>query len=218
MEAGPWRRTLYRVSGRNASKRMTARAVPFSAVLLFMLALPGGAGAANIPAVAVAEFYAPTPVGSFEGMVPERFAADDLSAQLVYAGAGRLALVPRARVEQAEASLRWHNEDALRFARLTALARAVGVNELVVGWITSLSVETGGHQTFPPDGGGNGAPTGDATVVVQVFSAAQGRIVAETRQWASTTGFVRELLAERALHEALSPTVPGLIRTLVEQP
>jgi hypothetical protein len=203
--------------GPSRSTTRRSRALPFCAIVLLIVALPGGAGAANAPVVAVADFYAPTPVGSYEGMVPERFAADDLTAQLAAASAGRLALVPRVQIEQAEAALRWQTEDALRFDRLTALARAVGADELVVGWITMLSVETGGHQTFPPDGG-NGSPTGDATIVVQVFSAAQGRIVAETRHWASTTGFVRALLAKGVLHEALRPAVPVLLRTLVERP
>ena len=204
--------------GPSRSPTSRCRALPFCAVVLLIVASPGGAGAANVPVVAVADFYASTPVGSYEGMVPERFAADDLTAQLTAASAGQFALVPRVQVEQAETALHWRTEDVLRFGRLTALARAVGADELVVGWITMLSVETGGHQTFPPDGGGNGSPTGDATVVVQVFSAAQGRVVAETRQWASTTGAVRALLAKGVLHEALRPTVPVLLRTLVERP
>jgi hypothetical protein len=51
-------------------------------------------------------------------------------------------------------------------------------------------------------------------VVVQVFDAAQGRIVAETRAEGNGLGALTSLVAEQTLHEALQPTVSFLLSTL----
>jgi hypothetical protein len=74
--------------------------------------------------VAVADFYAPTPYGTF-GISPERAAADALSDLLAQSSGGRFRVVPRAQVRAAEASLRWRSADVLNFARLRALAQGV---------------------------------------------------------------------------------------------
>jgi hypothetical protein len=100
------------------------------------------------------------PLGSFEGTSLERFAADDLSDQLVRAGAGRVVVAARRAIQQAEVSLGWRSDDPLRFDRLQALARAIGADRLVVGWITLLTVESGGSD----DGG---PPVAEASVVIQ---------------------------------------------------
>jgi hypothetical protein len=179
------------------------------AVLLVVAGLraPEGAASPSVGALGVADFYAVTPLGSFEGSFPERFAADDLSDLLIRAGGDRVAVIPRGVVRQAEASSGWRSEDVLRFERLASLAHAIGADQLVIGWITMLVVETGGSR----DGG---PPMADASVVVQVFDVAQRRIVAETHQSASTLLFgTRTSLAEQSLHLALSPTVPWLITT-----
>ena len=182
------------------------------AVLLMVAGLraPEGTASSSVRTLGVVDFYAVTPLGSFEGSVPERFAADDLSDQLTRAGGDRAAVIPRGVVRQAEASSGWRSEDVLRFEHLASLAHAIEADQLVIGWITMLDVETGGSH----DGG---PPMADVSVVVQVFDVAQRRIVAETRQSASALLFgTRTSLAEQGLHLALSPTVPWLITTRVK--
>jgi len=186
-----------------------------SRMLLFLAALltvaglraPEGTASSSVRTLGVVDFYAVTPLGSFEGSFPERFAADDLSDLLTRAGGDRAAVIPRGVVRQAEASSGWRSEDVLRFERLASLAHAIGADQLVIGWIIMLDVETGGSH----DGG---PPMADVSVVVQLFDVAQRRIVAETRQSASALLFgTRTSLAEQGLHLALSPTVPWLITT-----
>lgn len=177
------------------------------AVLLMVVGpyAPVGTASSSVRTLGVVDFYAVTPLGSFEGSFPERFAADDLSDLLTRASGDRVAVIPRGVVRQAEVSSGWRIDDVLRFGRLEALAHTIGADQLVIGWITMLNVETGGSH----DGG---PPMADVSVVVQVFDVAQRRIVAETRQSASTLLFVtRTSLAEQGLHLVLSPTIPWLI-------
>lgn len=187
-------------------------------VLTLVVALPGQAGGAApaVRMVGVVDFYAQSPLGAYSGLVPERFAADDLSDLLAHAADGRFAVIPRATIGQAEATLRWQNADVLHFDRLRTLARAVGADSLVVGWIPLLVIHGGGGMPMPRDHDGNGAgpSSADANLVVQVFDAAQGRLVAETRPSASVIGMTRVLLAERVVHEALEPAVPPLLSAL----
>jgi hypothetical protein len=97
----------------------------------------GAAPAARM--VGVVDFYTPSPLGAF-GIAPERFAADDLSTLLAQAAAGRFVVVPRAEMARAQAAMRWENLDNLNFARLRAIAGAVGADSVVVGWIQLLAV------------------------------------------------------------------------------
>ncbi len=183
---------------------------------VLLLGAPSIAAPARVPVVGVVDFYAPTPLGVFDGFTPERFAADDVAALLARRAGDRVTVIPRSQVVRAEEALRWRGDDVLHFDRLVALGRSLGADRLVVGWITLLSVEAGGGHTVPlPDGDGNGVPTAEARVVVQVFDVAQGRLVAETRQWASAVGFVRYRLAEEVLRKALAPAVPALWGPLV---
>ena len=172
---------------------------------------PAAAVSPSIPVVGVVDFYAATPLGSFEGTSLERFAADDLSDQLVRTGMGRVAVASRRSVRQAEVSLGWRTDDALRFDRLRALARSIGADQIVVGWITRLAVDGGGSDA-------GGPPSAGASVVVQVFDAASGQIVSSVSESASTFLGTRAVMAERTLHVALSPTVAGLLVTLARVP
>ena len=89
-----------------------------SRMLLFLAALltvaglraPEGTASSSVRTLGVVDFYAITPLGSFEGSFPERFAADDLSDLLTRAGGDRAAVIPRGVVRQAEASSRWRGE------------------------------------------------------------------------------------------------------------
>lgn len=185
-----------------------------TAVIAVLSFLPGAGTTAPAPlTVAVVDFYAPTPVPEYAGVIPERFAADDLSGMLAQVAGGRLILISRATVEKAEADLRWHADDVLHFARLSALSQSLHADRLVVGWISQFAV---GHE---PNGevvihGGGGPITGHAVVVVQVFDAAEGRLVAQTSAEGNALGGLNSLVAAQTLHEALQPTISFLLSTL----
>ena len=184
-----------------------------AAVVVLSLIPVAGMTAQSSPAVAVVDFYATTPVPEFAGVIPERFAADDLSGMLAQTGRDRFMLIPRATTEQAEADLRWHEDDVLHFARLSDLSRNLHADRLVVGWISQFVVGHEPNSEMTMHGGG-GPITGFAIVVVQVFDAAQGRIVAETRAEGYGQGGLHSLVAQQTLHGALLPTIPSLISTL----
>jgi hypothetical protein len=175
-----------------------------------ILPAPIGARAQPPPAVGVVSFYAPSPLETFDGIDPKRFAADELSAMLAQASAGRLTVIPRPVIEQAEAHLGWQETDVLRFERLQALGRAVNADQLIVGWIPLLVVEVGnGTGTMPPDGGG--PPTATANLVEQVFSVAQGRIVTEMHTSGFALGAIPVVLTQWVLQRAVQPAVAPLI-------
>jgi hypothetical protein len=180
-------------------------------VLLLLAAGPAPGAAAAPPAatVAVVDFYAITPVPPVSGLIAERFAADDLSAML----AGRVRVIPRPTVQQAERDLGWRDGDVLKYGRLEELARRLHADRLVVGWIRELvNTSPGSDGTVPRMG--NGPIMGFAVLVVQVFDAAQGRIVAQVQGEGDAVGMVRLVLTEQVLHRALAPTVGPLSSAL----
>ncbi len=186
-------------------------------VLLVLAAVPlsrQAAGAAPaVRTIGVVDFYAISPVSPIVGVIPERFAADDLSGMLAQAGEGRIILVARRTVQQAEHELAWHDADVLRYDRLSALAQRLHADRLVIGWIRQLAVAfDSGGDGFPPRGSGPIMAT--AALTVQVFDAGQGRIVAETRTDGDALGFVRPILTEIVLHRALEPAVAPTLSAL----
>jgi hypothetical protein len=215
-----WRAVL-QCAGRGMSSRRSSesragwgRIVATGAAVVFLSLIPAaGMTAQSSPTVAVVDFYAPTPVPKFAGVVPERFAADDLSGMLARMGRDRFMLIPRATTEQAEADLRWHEDDVLHFARLIDLSRNLHADRLVVGWISQFVVGHEPNSDVVVHGGG-GPITGFAIVLLQVFDAAQGRIVAETRAEGYGQGGLHSLVAQQTLHDALQPAIPSLISTL----
>ena len=101
---------------------MRGNAVVVILVLAVGGILPGTAGAApSSRSVGVVDFYAPTPLGTFSGLVPERFAADEFSKMLSGAAAGRFTVIPRSAMGQAEAAVGWRDGDVLHFDRLEHL-------------------------------------------------------------------------------------------------
>jgi hypothetical protein len=168
--------------------------------------------------VGVVDFYAPTPLGAFSGVFPERSAADDLSSLLARAPAGRLEVISRETMQRAEGAMRWQEIDVLHFDRLRALARAVAADRLVLGWIPLLQVEAGGGGSVPVPDDGSGPPTALVNLVVQVFDETQARIVAETRGSAEITmGLSRSQLCVQVLHTALDRAQPDVLRMLTAQ-
>jgi len=189
-------------------------------MVLAVILSPPAAGAApgGRVRVGVVDFYAPTPLATFEGVFPARFATDDLSTLLAGAAGDRLVMIPRETVLRSEQTLRWRDADVLHFDRLRALADAVGADRLVVGWIPVLSVEGGGGSGPPPPvGDGNGFPAADATLVLQVFDAHQERLVFDARYSAYELGGTRAELAIRVVGHALKPAIPALIDRLTAQ-
>lgn len=175
------------------SRRLTAGvlAVPLAAV--FSMAYGAGPVRGADHTVAVALFYAPTPVTTYTGVVPEDYVAADLSTLLAAGSSGRFTVVPRERVRAAENALHWRPDDVLRFGRLEQLAAAVGADRVVMGWIRQFIVEGnggGGGQDFDLGGGAGGLITGLAVVEYQVFDATQVRIVYETESEGHTVGGV----------------------------
>lgn len=134
--------------------------------------------------VAVVRFYAISPVTTYSGIDPEQYASDRLSARLAaLAGPGQLAIVPRGEVQVEESALRWRESDVLRFARLEELAHATNANRLVVGWIRQFTIDHlgGGPGELDVGGGeGGGLTMGSMIIQVQIFDAAQSRVVYQT--------------------------------------
>jgi hypothetical protein len=202
-----------------SSARTLIVAVAAAALLpLIVVAIPVPQVGAQGIKVGVVDFYAPTPLGAFSGMVPERFAADDLSSLLTHAPAGRLEVIPRETMQRAEGAMRWQEADVLHFDRLRALARAVAADRLVLGWIPLLQVEASGGGGVPVPDDGGGPPTALANLVLQVFDETQARVVAETRGSAEITiGVSRSQLAVQVLHIALARAQPDVLRMLMAQ-
>jgi len=215
-------RSILSDAPRHSSARGRTRGAPCfwlriaAAVLLAgLVGLPAGvrpSAAASPPAltVGVVDFYSPGYVPALVGVFPEQFAADDLSAAL--AKAGPMSLVPRSVMRQAEAALRWRAADALSFSRLADLAQRAHADRLVVGWLQ--------HFAVGPDNGGDvGIPSGGpfmgtATVVVQVFDPAQGRLVWQTTGNGWSQGLILRLVVQDVLHQAIAPTVPRVVSEL----
>jgi hypothetical protein len=172
-------------------------------VLAGAILASGPAGAAD-HTVAVAVFYAPTPLPSFPSMVPEQYAAANLTVMLAAAAGGRITIVPRDQVMVKESELHWREADVLQFARLGELAHAVGADRVVVGWIRVLTWNAGGSggRADIMGGGNAGIRYGLADVVYQVFDAAQGRIVYETRAEGHSVGGTLTIVAQATLDDA----------------
>jgi hypothetical protein len=184
--------------------RLVAGLVAVLAAAALPAGVAGSAGAAG-PTVAVARFYAPSPVATYPDVVPEEYLASNLSTVLASAGAGRVTVVPQDKVRAAESALRWQEADALRFARLQALAHAAGADRVVVGQIRQFALDTaggGGGRDFELGGGTGGMMTGLAVVLYQIFDAASGRIVYQTQVPGHSVGTITGLAAAGALDDA----------------
>ncbi len=174
--------------------------------------------AAGIATLGVVDFYAVSPVEAVAGVIPQRTAADDLSSMLARASEGRFTVIPRAALQQAEAEVRWREADVLHFDRLRALAQRVNADRLVVGWLEmSVGKGSGGDGAIPRAGGG-GEYDGFTSLVVQVFDASQGRIVAEVTGSAYAQGMIRPRVVEQVLHLALEPLAKSLLSSLTPPP
>lgn len=196
---------------RCASARAVWRAGCVLAVGALAVLAPQVAPAATEPVtLGVVDFYAITPVESVSGLIPERTAADDLHAILARTSDGRYTMIPRDVMQRAEAELHWNEADVVHFARLKALADRVHADRLAVGWIQALSVE--GQSTEEPPFLRSNTLTGFASLVLQLFDASQGRLVAEVRGTGySVAGVVRARVLEEALDNALEPLARPLL-------
>ncbi|GEM_PF-1176071 len=190
---------------RAGSSRERACAVLLAIVVTL---LHVGTAATTERVVGVVDFYAPTPLAVIDGVIPERTAADDLSAMLARRGHG-MTVVPRATVLKAEGTMGWREEDALSFDRLVQLGGILGADRLIVGWITTWSV---GGETTTPDG--DGMPFAQASVLVQIFDPGERRLLAERTYSGSSVGMMPGSLTQIVLHNVLAPVVPWLLTQL----
>jgi hypothetical protein len=183
------------------------RTFAFSVSLALAAGFSLGAAIAvsSVPTVGVCDFYALTPVSSVSGVIPEEFAADDLSATLAARAGGRYRVIPRPSIRAAEKEIRWRDSDVLRYGRLTELARRLHSDRLVVGWIRELV-----NASDVVVDGGNGPIEGSADVTVQVFDATQERVIGGTRGRGDAIGAVRGALTEEVLARAVEATIPAI--------
>jgi hypothetical protein len=201
------------------------RPTPIVALCVVLSAMLGpawqSAGAAD-HSVAVALFYAPTPLTTYAGLIPEEYASAGMSAKLAAATAGRLVVVPRADVKTRESGMRWRESDALRFARLSDLAHAAGADRLVVGWIQVLALDHlggGGAKDLDASSGeGGGLLDGFAVMVVQVFDASQGRIVYQTSVTGRASGMISMRVVQATLDDAVRRAVVQVVGPLTAVP
>ena len=184
----------------------THRLIAGLLIVVLAAAFSGAWASAAGRTVAVAVFYAPSPLATYNGLIPEQYAAASLTSMLATASGGRVTVVPRDQVRATEGELQWHEADALRFARLSELAHAAGADRVVVGWIRELTWSTGGgggRGSIDALGGGTGGMLiGLADVVYQVFDATQGRIVYETRTQGNSVGGFVYTAAQAVLDDA----------------
>lgn len=170
------------------------------------------AAPAPVPKIGVVDFYALSPLPAFLSLTPQGFVADDLAGLLGRAGTDRIMVLPRSDVMQAQRALGWRTSDVMKYARMADLAQRLGADRLAVGWIRGLNVEREGdhHRFFP----GSDFVWGSADLQVQVFDAAQGRLIMSSEFRGTAAGFVPYLVAEEALHQALVPAVAPALAVL----
>lgn len=166
---------------------------------------PAVAAAPTLPVVAVPDFYASVTLTPGPGVYPEQAAADQMAEQLQRAGGGRITVLPRATMRQAEGSLRWRTEDVLRYDRLTALAHAVGATDVVVGQIRTYTVG-------PEAGNSYGGTVG---ISVQVFDIAQGQVrLAGVMSDGTSQTTVYSVAVQQAIAAAIRTTVEPLLAAI----
>lgn len=191
-----------------------------AAALGLALAIGHGlpAGAAPARAVGVVDFYALSPQMPVSGLIPERFVADEIAKMLPQALHGEAAVIPREAIRRAEAAVGWRAWDVLSYERLADLAREAGADQLVVGWIRRLELDSGGPGVKSPTEGGDHMLSGSATVLVQIFAAAEGRIVAEAQGDGSMLGQTRLLITRQVLHDAAGEALTKLVAKMPPAP
>jgi hypothetical protein len=188
--------------------------MPFALAILFViLAVPSPLGAPQRTA-AVVDFYVLSPVPFVDGLFPGRFVADTITGMLPQASHDDIVVIHRRDVRRAEQEVDWQDSDVLRFARLSELGRAMHADRLVVGWIERLDLSDGGVRIGFPRIRSHPV-SGFATVRIQVFDVAQGRIVAQAAGSAYGMGMTLLFAAEQALRDAAARALPGVIAHLL---
>lgn len=198
------------------ARRVNRRCLYAGLVALLLVAAggtvsTGTAGAATPLTVGVVDFYPGSTGGGGDlGVIPTRFVADELSAQLAHAGGNEISVLPRADVESAQAALKWRGEDVLSFSRLGDLAARLHADRLVVGWITLLRI--GPMDSSSP---GAGQWLGWVNLVVQIFDPTQGRLVWETKGYGTGYGVLGYIVLEETLRHGVASTVAPTLSALV---
>ncbi len=118
-----------------------------------------------------------------------------------------MTVLSRLAVREAESAIGWQGADVLRFDRLKRLAGLLNADRLAVGWIQRFVLDrsgTGGQ-------GGGHFFSGLVTVEVQVFDAAQGRLVSRVQQSAYEPSGTGPVVTERLLRSVLEGALPSLV-------
>ncbi len=197
---------------RRPGTRLPAAWVIIAAVLAAASSAPAAGGApARGLTVGVVDFYAQGPLPPLVSVVPEVLAADDLAGLVARSAGAQITVIPRATVRQAESGLGWRGPDALRFARLRELARALDADLLLLGWFERLDLDRGGGGNQQ---GRGPLITGFATVTVQVFDPRQGRIVSQVERSSYEIGIVNSRVAERLIQRVLEGALPSILSAI----
>jgi hypothetical protein len=196
---------------RRGMLRLWSAGIVVATLLAQYMSLP--VTASQLRSVAVVDFSITGPAPSISGLIPGRYAADDLSQTLAGVTHRPLTVIPREKVRDAEASLSWQSADLLRFDRLAELAQRVGADHLFVGRIESLIT-----QTQRMSGLGGNMSRVDASVRVQVFDAAQKRFVGNALGGGLGMGPSQRVAAQQALHQANADALPKAVAKLPAAP
>ena len=197
---------------------VTSAGIAISVRLLLVITLVVGlssraavAQPAQRTAVAVVDFYSPSPLRPVSGIIPEQRAADDLTDLLAGSAGQQVTVLSRVAVREAESAIGWQGADVLRFDRLKRLAGMLNADQLMVGWIQQFVLDRGGTEGQ----GGGQFFSGLVTVVVQVFDAKQGRLVSQVQQSAYELSAPASVVTERLLRSVLARALPSVLPSLV---
>ena len=201
----------HRTLGIWPNRRIVVFQAAVVAAVLGVLALPCGAAirAASPDTVGVVDFYMVGPAPAISGLIPGRFAADDLTQLLPKAAHRPIKVLPREILRETEASMGWRAADVTHAGRLTELARRVGAIHLITGRIERLYTEGRSGARM------GGSPVqATAKIQVQVFDASHRRFEAGAPGDGYAVGSVLRVVAQQALHQANAAALAHALKKL----
>jgi hypothetical protein len=201
----------HRTPGTWPNRRIVIFQAAIVAAVLGVLAPPHGdpIWAAPLDTVGVVDFYMVGPAPAISGLIPGRFAADDLAQLLPKVAHRPIKVIPREILRETEASMGWRTADVAHADRLTELARQVGAIHLITGRIERLYTQgrSGGRM--------GGSPVqATANIQVQVFDASHRRFEAGAPGEGYAVGSVQRVVAQQALHQANAAALPRALKKL----
>jgi len=174
--------------------------------LALALGPAGFSSASTARPIGVVDFAIRPTLPKISGLVPGRFSADDATTVIQRAAPAGLAVISRTTVTQAQTALSWRDTDITSYARLNALANDAHATYLMIGTVDRFSVDrlsSGGSQY-----------RGQATVHIQVFTAAPARISPAVTGTGSSIASVSRIVAQQALHDAIARAMPSVLAAI----